>query len=474
MTAPNVSMTILDGGLQKLPPSLVGLSVSVGVCSGGVANTLYKFNDNNVLRDTLGTGPAVEAAATKLSARKRGPAYVMKTATTNAGSQGAWTLSGTGVDPGVTSSGTPLDAYSVRVRIVLGGARATATFVISFDGGDTWSQEYVTAASVTTWAASTGLTILFATGIYVAGDVYHSTSTPPTFSTDDLGAALDALNADAARWEFFHVVGTPANMAAFNTLFAAVATKIEAFHAAKRYVHAILEMPDVSDATIAADSSFLALSNKFISPSAGFIEIVSPLTLRVSKRPAAWAYAARVASTNLQTDPGRVADGPLPDIVSSYRDERTATISLYDLGVSVLTTYSSDDAPGFYVCGGRQKVVSTSDFTDIMFTRVMCRAAKLAYSALLMLLNEDLETNKAPGTDEAPVGALTDEQAQSIENAVNAKLGVLVSDKQAQSAEIIIDRTNNVQSTSKIKYGVRLVARGYAHTIEGDIGFIPG
>lgn len=474
MTAPNVSMTILDGGLGNLPPSLAGLSVSVGVCSGGTANTLYKFNDLTTLRDTLVSGPVVEAAATKLSARKKGPVYVLKTTTSNAGSQGSWTLTGTGSDPGAASSGTPLDAYQVKVKIIAGGVRGTATFKISFDNGDTWSNEYATAASVTTWASETGLTITFASGTYVAGDIYASTSTPPTFTVSDLNTALTALNADPAQWEFFHVVGIPADMSAFNTLFAAVATKIATMHTARRDVWAVVELPDVSDATIAANTDFLALGNEFISPAGGFLELTSPITARQHRRHFAWPYAARISAINLQVDPGRVADGPLPDIVSSERDERTATVSLYDLGVSVLTTHSSDDAPGFYVCGGRMKVASTSDYTDVQFTRVMCRAAKIAYSALLLLLNDDLETNKAPFSDENPKGALTPDQAQSLENSVNAKLGVLVADKQAQSAEIVIDRTNNVQSTKTIKYGIRLVARGYARYIEGDIGYKQG
>lgn len=200
MSLPSVSLTALDGALGLTPPAANGLQVKVGVCSSGTANTLYRFNDPKKLVDTLGTGPVVEAAAHLLNVAG-GIVYVCKADTDVAGSQGSWTRTGTGPSPGCASTGTPLDGYEVIVLIVRGGTRGTATFKVSFDGGDTYSPEYATAASITAFASDTGLTLTFATGTYVAGDTYTSTSTAPGFTTTSLGDALDAMSASTVPFE---------------------------------------------------------------------------------------------------------------------------------------------------------------------------------------------------------------------------------------------------------------------------------
>lgn len=60
---------------------------------------------------------------------------------------GAVTEAGT-TPPDVTLSGTPLGAFNILLDCVVGGARGTATFRFSTDGGLTWSATMLTAASV--------------------------------------------------------------------------------------------------------------------------------------------------------------------------------------------------------------------------------------------------------------------------------------------------------------------------------------
>ena len=96
------------------------------------------------------------------------------------------TVTGTGTTPpAVTLSGTPLDAFKkVVLDLQLGGARGVATFRFSTDGGNTWSADFTTAASVelTDTAidslvgknGATGLTANFADATYNADNVYTS------------------------------------------------------------------------------------------------------------------------------------------------------------------------------------------------------------------------------------------------------------------------------------------------------------
>ena len=100
---------------------------------------------------------------------------------------GTVTQNGT-TPPAGAVTGTPLGAYNLRVEIVTGGTVGNATFRFSTDGGNVWSDTYVTTASfVLDESASglvpaadslvgrngaTGLTFTFAAGTYNADNFY--------------------------------------------------------------------------------------------------------------------------------------------------------------------------------------------------------------------------------------------------------------------------------------------------------------
>lgn len=60
---------------------------------------------------------------------------------------GTVTSLGTGSEPTMTITGTPLGPWDLRVRVVSGTALATATIQFSVDGGNTWSAALTTAAA---------------------------------------------------------------------------------------------------------------------------------------------------------------------------------------------------------------------------------------------------------------------------------------------------------------------------------------
>ena len=152
---PGVNVTIRDGALGSVAGLGSDACAVVGVCTGGTPNTVYQFTDIQTLKDTLAVGPtggpAVEAAALILAVSGK-PVVVVPTTNATAGSVGAVTRTGTSPSPGATFTGTPLDAYSIKIKITLGGIVGTARFRIAFDAdnpaGPTYGDEIVTAASV--------------------------------------------------------------------------------------------------------------------------------------------------------------------------------------------------------------------------------------------------------------------------------------------------------------------------------------
>lgn len=466
MALPNVNVSLQDFALGLVEPADHNMAV-VGTAASGSANAVVAISDLKTLKTTFGSGPLVEAAAHALVIGG-GPVYCVKVAATNNGTNTGVTRTGTGPDPGVTVSGNPLDDYSVIVKIVVGGARGTATFCVSFDGGDTYSEEYVSAASITTFATETGLTLAFAVGTYVAADTYSFTSTGPTYSSSDLATALDNLNASAYAFEFVHIVGTvggaddATKVTNFVALATAVDTKLTSWATSYRYAFAILQVPGVADSAlnVSGVTGFASVRQMWV---AGDVELVSAVTSRKIRRNASLCVAARLASVDLQRSPACPADGTLPGVVSLYRDERT-TEALDALRITTLRTFDNA-VSGFYVTNGRMMAAAGSDYSFVQNRRVMDRAATVARQALIPTINSDLRVS-------ADTGFIDELEAVAIEARVGRIVeSDLVSPGRASAVEVQVKRDDNLLSTQTLNVRVRVIPKAYARFIDLDIGF---
>jgi hypothetical protein len=466
MPLPGVNVVLQDFALGLVEPADHAQAI-VGTAASGTNNAVVAISDLKTLKDTFGSGPLVEAAAHALLVAG-GPVYCVKVAATTAGSNSSVTLTGTGVDPGATVSGTPLDDYTVRVKIVLGGTRGTATFQISFDGGDTYSEVYVTAASVTTWATETGLTIAFAVGTYVAGDIYAFTSTGPKFGSSDLATALDNLNASAYSFEWVHIAGTvtgaddAAKVTAFAALAAAVETKLTTWTTAFRYAFAILQVPTVADSAlnVSGVTGFASTRQMWV---AGDVELVSAINARQIRRNASLNVAARLGAIDLQRSPACPADGTLPGIVSLVRDERI-TEALDALRITTLRTFDSAFA-GHYVTNGRMMAPAGSDYAFVQNRRVMDRAATVARQAMIPYVNADFRVD-------AVTGFIDEREAVAIESRITRALeGDLVATGRATRVQVQVKRDDNLISTQTLNVRIRVIPKSYARFITLDLGF---
>ncbi|NCC31823.1 MAG: hypothetical protein EOM24_07325 [Chloroflexia bacterium] len=83
----------------------------------------------------------------------------------------------------------------VQVKIIVGGSRGTATFQWSSNGGGTWSATQTTAATYAV-PGSESLVIAFATGTYVAGDIYYWTDNCDSFNPGPGGTWITVSGSD--------------------------------------------------------------------------------------------------------------------------------------------------------------------------------------------------------------------------------------------------------------------------------------
>lgn len=116
-------------------------------------------------------GDIVRVAGVMIKISDRTPIFFPTTTLTAAGT----------TPPAVTitdaANGNTFAIDSIRVEITTGGARGTAQFRYSFDGGASWSESAVLTAATYVMkinGASTGITLNFPTGTYATDNVYTS------------------------------------------------------------------------------------------------------------------------------------------------------------------------------------------------------------------------------------------------------------------------------------------------------------
>ncbi len=469
MTVPNLpgaTVTIKDGAFGA-GGAIGDACALVGVCPAGTPGTVYAFNDIPTLRSTLGSGPTggdtVEAAALILAVSGR-PVVICPVSPSTAGVVGTVTLAGTGPDPGVSFTGTPLDAYKIRVKITLGGARGTARFRIAFDGdnpdGPTYSDEIVTAATYALGPlVGTGLTIAFAVGTYVLNDVYSADCTAPAYSASDMTTALNALGASSRTWRFVFVVGEASSVANSAARASALDTFLAAQETAARYAWGLMQCSSDTDANILA--GFSSFSSKRVSVAAGFSTLTSQLSGRSFTRGAAWAAAAWAQALRISQDIGELAEGPLPGVTAIARDERL-TPGLDAGGFLTLRTHVGYS--GFYVNNPRIMAPAGSDFELIQYRAVMDLACAVGRASILFYLNKSLLVKED--------FTIAEIEALAIEARVQSALSqALVAEGHASSVSVVVDRTVNLVTTKTLKAKLRVRPLGYVKTIDVEVGF---
>jgi Protein of unknown function (DUF2586) len=461
MSVPDATMQVVEGGGLP-PPSNANVHVKVGYASGATANTLYGgYTSKKQLVADLVSGPVVEAAAFAIE-RGAKPVFVLASAASTAGSNSAVTKVGAGAGT-ITLSGVPVDAFDVKVRVVVGGAVATATVVISTDGGDTFGPETATAASMplkaTGSGAATGVTMALANA-FTAGDVYSFTTVAPAPTSSDLGAALDALLASQLDFNFAHIVGSAATSSGQATIATAVGAKMDAFLAAHRFIFSLVEVGDDTDASLKTAFSALVHDRIVVAPSTH--EITSAVASTSDRRSAAWSLAARIAKLGPGEDPARFRDGALTGVSKISRDER-ATPGLDDFRFSTLRTHVGQ--PGFYVNQALTFAPPGSDFKFLVARRVMDRACVVARAALLRYLNDNVELF-------ATTGFINEAEAKAIDEEVTSKLeSDLVSNKHASSVRFVCDRSDDLITLPELQGEIEIVPRGYIRSIKAKIGY---
>lgn len=471
MTAPNVALTIQEGGLGILPATADGIHVKMGVASGLTPLTMYTFADLPAIVASGGTGPALDAAAVALTTVVNGVrppvVYVFPVTPSTAATSGSVTPVRTSTSTGTvaTTGSTPYDTYTIKVTITTTGTLGTAAFTYTLDGGDTTSAPIAVPGGGTYAIPSTGVTAVFTAGggpiFFEAGDTFSWSTVAPAMTVSDIGTAMTALLLLTPAWEGVHVVGTAVDHTATATLFAALATHAATMEASKRYRWIFMEASDSTDANLI--SAMASSSNTRMLVGAGFEEIYIPTTKLVLKRPAAWSIVGRGMAIPVHEDAARVASGPVTGVVSLYRNE-DLTPGLDSARFSTMRQFVNNDPSGFFVTNARIFGGSLSDFQYWQDRRVMDKACTIARPILLNLLNDSVQVE----TTGARKGKIREISAIQIEKSSTMKLLATMS-RHVTDATVHLSRDDLILSTKTLTVTISLIPFGYFKQIVATI-----
>lgn len=478
MASPSVTQSVTDGALASVSGDALSVFALVGIASLLTANVVYTLSDLQQIRTVVGYGPLAEQAAQVLAECQGKATLLLVKPTATAGSLTAGSQVGSGLGDVADSSSAPNDDYDLVIKILTGGLITVATFAYSIDGGRTYSEEIATAATYA--IPNTGITVAFDStdGVFVAGDKYPFEAKGPTFTVNNLNTALDVLDTDGRSFSLLHAVGIPADASTANSVAAAVKAKVDALAIKHRYCRAITDGPEgVSNSSL---KTAMTTQSGRVVLGGDFCPLPSVLKPGITeKRPASWPIFARACKVPFSvalhaTDENE--SGPLTTVERlrslqdetpsyAYHDDFTASTKLSDGGrIASLRTWPGEE--GVYIACGRTLALLTSDFSELHYGRVMDEACRVIYRLMFKTVGKRLLVNKA-------TGRIAESEAKGLEEAGTRKLiQALVNEKHASNAELVILRDDNVLSTKKLRYRVRVVPLFYPDFLEGEFGFL--
>lgn len=459
---PGIETGVRDGGLAHSAAG-VSMPLVVGYSSKLDAGKLCKFSGGpSEVLDVAGRGTGAELAAAIAGVTG---CLFLSTGATTAGTLGAVTPVRVGTSTGTVAwTGTPLDAYRLRIRIL-----ANSRFQYALDGSSNteafgWSPIFSIPAGGSFTLPQTGTAIAFTQGagpvFFQAGDMFWANATAPHYTTADLSTAFGALRGQLKTLKVNRIslAGSNASGSAAMVLAAALAGHMDTLASHFLFGRSIIDAGslDTSANVLTARATFsddrVGLVYDPQTATAG-CHIVSRVpfdgwsTPRVS---AVNAVAERFARTELSEALERVLSGSLRGVVSIGNDE--GSNPLFTAEDRIITLRTQPDYSGYFITKGFIASNPSSDFRTLQWGCVLDRVSEIASKSVRRWVGANLQA-ATDGT-----GAIAPEDAVRVEtigqNELNQELKepVTIEGTKGHVSDVTftVSRTNDFLSTGEI------------------------
>lgn len=494
MPTGEVQFTIADGGGGNVVVPSSQVQVVIGCAAAGTATQVVATRSLSTLQSTFTSGPLVEAAG--LSVLAGGTVLAIRAATQTPGSQRAVTFAGTGTSV-ITTSGNAVDEFYVVFKVITGGTIAVAgiIFQISIDGGRSFGPAVALGTANSYVIPGTGITLNFGAGTLVANDQATFSSIAPIWNNAGAQACLNSLQASPyaiTGWGSMHIVGICAGADA--TVYQGyLDTLANGYLFTRTFLAARDASPaskwggtGESDATWATSigTDFSAVSARRVCVGAGNYNMPSafPNSLLGAWRPRrnlSWAAAARQVQIKPQQHLGRVSFGSLSQIIVDPSNDPTDGFVYHDERLNPGLDYlingtgsrfmaartRTQQGAGFFITNPLSMAPLGSDFYLKPYGDVMDIACNVVHQVGAKIINADIRLN-------IPAGTIYENDAKSIERTLTAAINDQMTSKNMISGVlVVVDRTNNINTTKVVKVTVTIYARGYVLEEDVLIGF---
>lgn len=491
-----VSINLIDNGGASIVVPSANVQVVFGTSSTGTVGQIVATKSPQTLASTFGWGPLPEAAS--LTCLAGGTVLACKLTANTAGAASAVTTTqGTGGSTGTsitTVTGVPFDTYYVQVTYTAGGTIGTGpiSLTISLDAGRTQSPTISIGVATTYAIPGTNLTLNFAAGTKVAGNLDQFTTSEPLWNDAGVQVAINALAASPYGQQGFgsmHLVGgavatgfssgaagadTTAVAGDSGSYLASLAAAVQPL-----YADIIMSARDAkapvawggsaeTEATwmTAILTDYSAVTARRASVCAAYYNmpsaLINPLGMSPRfRRSIAYSVAQRtVLLSGPQRSWGRVKDGPLGGITINPILDPTDGFVYHNEAINpglnagrFVTTTTRAYLQGVYNLQANNMASTGAQINSRPLMAVWNVAATILVQVGQTLINDNVRL--------LPAGTMDPRDAKSIASILKTALDTyMTSAQQISSCTVLVDQTANVGANGVVPVVATLTARG--------------
>jgi hypothetical protein len=493
------SVTLSDGGGANIIVPSTQLQFVMGCSVGGTAaaGAIVSTQNPATLQTNGGWGPGVEGGG--LTALAGGTVLYYRTPITTHGTATAVTFTGTGtsvITVTLDSTNGAWDSYLVQFTCTSGGTIATGpiSFTISLDANRTVSGQISLGTATTYVIPNTGITLNFATGSLVTGDIAQFSTQEPLPSTAAYTAGLAALMASPYGQQGIGSVncvgkltGAQASTIGGNLVSIAAQTLPDYLYMINGARDAIIpttwggagETEATWMAAILSDYSAIGSPNgDRVAAAAGHYNMPSayingPLGIAPAfRRSLSWGLACRVVQIPIQQSAGRVKSGNISQIIVNPITQNTDGFVYHNEAVNpglaagrftAATTRMRKQ--GYYILTDNNMATTGSQINS----RPLIAVADTAETILEELSDFEINDNVRL----LPNGTMDPRDQATIGGLLNGPegLGQMTSAGNISSSTVTLNPTDNVQLTGAQTYVATVTSRGIILQLNGTLQF---
>ncbi len=424
------------------------------------------------IKARLGLSPLADAV---MDAVQFGAArvYCLPVSATTEGNKGEVKKSGDG-SGSVTAEGSPTNAFEVIVNITAQGGLNTAAFIVSIDGGYSYTDEITVPVTGSYELAGTGLTLKFTAAeqedlkpsSFLVNDSYTFKTTAPTMTNGDVLGAIAKLSKFNEEFEFIHIVGA-SSLALWQAVSTAQQELASTNHKPAFFVMeaaAPEETNDLTDWALQMEADRKKIKNTDIQVVAAWGRLVKldGTTQIVNLAGVASGLYAKAA---VQTSIGKtrpeagfaIEKTQLLELLPAAMDN--AIIERLDVA-GYLTFREYDGIDAFYVYHTKMMCPDGSDYRYAEDVRVKNKIIRETRKEALKVLNDDIDLEDVQG------------ELETRAKFMGTPLDRMVENKEISSYEITVPggQEKTILETEQMLVKIRYLSRGYIREVVVDLG----